>query len=86
MFGTNPVSLCLYLSVRCCARQKHYESIRSRKFLNKLGVVFLTDSNYSQSFTSSTTIMRDYNNGSVKNDNIQEQSADRDKSQVCNGR
>lgn len=85
MFGINPVSICLYFSVRCCARQKYYELIRRKRVLNKLGAVLLKDCDHFQSFNSFTT-MRDYNNGKVNNGSIEEQNADNNNSQVCNGR
>ncbi len=88
MFGTSHVSLCLYFAVRCCARQKHYELIRRRRGLNKLGTVLLKDCRYFQSFPTYTT-MRDYNNGTVKNGTIPEQNDADDNNNnnhVCNGR
>lgn len=85
MFSTNPVSLCLYFSVRCCARQNNYDSVRRKRVLNKLGAVLLKDCAYLQSFKFFTT-MRDYSNGTIKNGVIQEQNADNNNGQVCNGR
>lgn len=86
MFGTGPVSICLYFTVRCCARQKYFnELIRRKRVLSKLGVFSLKDYNNFQSVSSFTT-MRDYSNGSVKNDSLSEQNAVNDNIHVCNGR
>lgn len=86
MFCTNPVSLCLYFSVRCCARQNKNELFRRKRVLNKLGAVSLKDCDYNFQSVKSFATMRDYNNGTVKNGNIQEHNADNNNSQVCNGR
>lgn len=85
MFGTNPVSLCLYFSARCCARQKFYELNRRKIVLIKLSSAFLKDHYPIQSFSSSAT-MRDLSNGTVKIGSIPEQNADSNNSHVCNGR
>lgn len=85
MFGTNHVSYCLYVLVRCCARQKYSEFIARRRVLNKIGAVILKDCENSKLFTSFTT-MRDYSNGTGKNGSIQEQNADHNISNISNGR
>lgn len=84
MFGTNPVSLLLCVSVRCCVKQKYSELIQRRRVLNKLGTVILSDCKNLKSCTSFTT-MRDYSNGTVKNGSIQEPNADHN-IQMSNGR
>lgn len=82
MFGSSPVSIFLYVSVRCCVRQKYSESIARKRVLNKLGsTVILRDC---ENFKLTT--MRDYSNGTVKNGSIQEQNADHNNSQMGNGR
>lgn len=85
MLGISPVSICLYFSVRCCAKQKYWESIRRKIVFNKLSAVPLKDCDFFRSFKTFAT-MRDYSNGTVKNGSIEERSADNVNSQVCNGR
>lgn len=86
MFGTNPISLCLHFSARCCVRQNFYKINRRKIVSTKLYLAFSKDCNYFQ--TSSTfATMRDISSGTVKSGSIPEQNADSNiNSHICNGR